>query len=344
MRRRVALALHLSALLATALPLIARAQVAGTIVDSQGRPIPRVLVELWSPQERLAAQPTTALGRFSFNADVASRATALLARRVSYAALRIPLQPPDSTLRLELLQLPLPLARTAVAATSTMCPAPDSRPARDLWELVRERYDAGAVVGRWADFLVDSRRVRAESLGVIDTMRLGIGQSGVSRRFLDGWSRHIRDSGYARPYGGMVRRFDRWEYPPLWSLLAAHFAAALFGELHTFATDTTLRGEVVLRFCPRQLSRPRIHGALVLGRDTTMVRASWRFSTAEPSEDAGGEVIFAPPDLRRSRYALLPISGFYWRKLVFDFYQEWTEYRAWHTCADEPTNPICRSR
>lgn len=94
-------------------------------------------------------------------------------------------------------------------------------------------------------------------------------------------------------------------------------------------------------FCPRDPDRPSIEGRLELDDDTLLARATWRFRTPEPVEEAGGEVFFAGPERPDFDLQLFPSTGRFWRKLVFEYYEEWMEYREWLTCARNPNPRFC---
>jgi len=329
--------------LATALavsPSAAVAQLYGQVVELSGVPVEGALVELWSGTARFAGQLTTSDGQFSFPAHVVAPATSVLVRSVGFTPSQAPLGN-EERIRIAVVPLATPISPLTVTGV-TPCPSREDPAARRLWEALRDGHAAvGPSKGYWSEMKVQAGRVAAARFGEIDTLRLEPGLIGGSRRYYEIWQRHIADSGYARPYSGLrIPRFDLWEYPALESILARHFVDSLFGALHTFAVDPRRPGSVV--FCPRDPSRPSLEGQLAIDVDTVLTAAMWRFRTPPPSEDAGGEVFFARPALADPSVPLFPAAGRFWRKLVVDYYQEWREYRQWHTCRDKPSARLCQ--
>jgi hypothetical protein len=88
-----------------------------------------------------------------------------------------------------------------------------------------------------------------------------------------------------------------------------------------------------LKFCSRRGRQPYIDGVLYLAPDSSFARASWRFVVPRSTEQAGGEVVFAPVPPGANGVPLLPISGLYWRRRVAGFYTEWMAFRQWSRCA-----------
>ncbi len=80
-------------LLLAFLPVAARAQVVGVVLDSGGRPIAAAAVELWAGDRRVAVHAAGEDGRFAFGAEEADQATGLLARHPGYRPLSVRLGP-----------------------------------------------------------------------------------------------------------------------------------------------------------------------------------------------------------------------------------------------------------
>jgi hypothetical protein len=182
--------------------------------------------------------------------------------------------------------------------------------------------------------------VGKEELGVVDTSRSTEGDVAVGGDYFDVQSRRVLGNGYAVPFRGLRQpRFDLYEYPWLDSFFAGHFLDSVFATLHTFGFES--HHPLVLRFCPQDRARPSIQGTLEFDADSALARVTWVFLTDDPVEHAGGEVLFSRPDTNDPSRTIYPVIGLFWRKLVFDYYQEWMEFLEWHTCQREPDPHHC---
>jgi hypothetical protein len=317
------------------------AQAAGQVVDATGQPIESALVELWSPTKRLAGTLTDANGRFSFSSAHSSGTTAILVRRIGFSPQRVRWVPDLKSLVIQMLPFPVRLA-PVVGAQQRLCPNEEHPEARLLWSSVMTRYRRTAGTSYWADVSLLFSRVRTSDLGAVDSTLIDRGLVGYGRRYHEMQTQLIWDSGYAVPMQGLKeRRFDLWRYPLLHAFLADHFVDAVFGDFHVLSVAGQVDGVTTLVFCPIDRERPEIEGTLTIADDSTLAAASWRFLTPEPHEEAGGQVAYAARAGPNGQTPLFPMSGLYWRKLVFDYYQEWMEYREWHNCADEPNDRLC---
>jgi len=174
--------------------------------------------------------------------------------------------------------------------------------------------------------------VPANELGVVDTAGLIWGQRGAIGTIRSEWRTWIGEHGYARPptsfseYGS-----GDWEYPPLESVYAQHFVDSLFGRLSNFTIARADEDGWELHSCSRREDRPSISGTLAIGRDTTLVSATWTFRTVKPVEHAGGEALFAPAAVPDSAAFLLPTYGLFWQEGVRpnEFHEVWQEFRDW---------------
>lgn len=309
----------------------AQAQVSGRVQDLSGTPVHAALVELWNAARRLAVTGTGTQGDFSFPNANADSAELLLIRRIGYQPLRLPLGAARTSLVATLLPLPINLAPIAAAPDWRPCPNRDDPRARKLWISVRDRYRRPGPE-YWAEGWIAQQRVSAQALGAPDSLMLRMSQVVARDPYFALSTARIRDSGYAVPARGLREaRFDWWEYPFLESLLAAHFVDSLFARLHTlsFANEQT---QYTIAFCSNRSRLPHIEGVLELDTDTSLARVTWRFVTQPHSEAAGGEVWFARSRTTDAPQPLFPITGLFWRKLTFDYFQEWREYREWHEC------------
>ncbi len=309
------------------LPNIALAQVRGTVRDEAGQPVDGAVVELLSAGARLAITTSDSSGSFGFLP--APGAVALVVRRIGFQPARLVLASAPRPLVVIMRRRPVTVAGIAVSAPLGRCVDRDRPDARRLWQAAAARYAKGALMlslmGEGKEFGGD---VPAESLGVFDTTRAA--------------PYHIAGSGfrpmpynlgrfYAMPPAMGVRRSYEWDYPWLESLQAWHFSDDLFADLNRMELAPRELGDNVIAFCSQHDDRPYIQGLLWIGPDTTFLKAQWRFVTHDPSEDAGGEVVFMPP---AAGQPLLAASGQYWRQKSTGFYQEWTEFVQWFECRD----------
>lgn len=320
-------------LLLVLLPTLGQAQIRGTVRDETGRPVAEAFVELLSAGARLAVTETDGAGGFAFAPHPA--AAALVVRHVGYLPARVTLAPGAGPLAITLRRRELPVAGVTVAAPGG-CVERDHEDARRLWRRALQHYGNGALMpGLAADMLRGSASVPRDSFGVMDSTR-------ATRDMVAGTPRRPLpvnvDRFYAQPPLLGTQRSFMWDYPWLESIQAWHFADPLFGELNRLELAPPEVGDLVILFCSSRGARPYVVGRLYLGADTTMLKAEWRFVTARPPEQAGGEVVFMPPV---PGAPLLAASGQFWRAKASGFYQEWSNYLQWYAC--EGFNTRCRA-
>jgi hypothetical protein len=315
------------------------AQVRGHVIDPAAAPLAGALVEIWSPTTRLAARVSDAEGAFLFGEGVARTAVLITVRRIGYQPARVPVTP-NAVATIKLVPFPQSLATVTVTATR-LCPNVEDTAAHAVWEAMRHRYQLfRPELHVWSPTRMIFARVQPPDLGAIDTTQAVEGEVAAGGNYFDAASRQVVATGYATAYQGLrQQRFENWEYPRLESFFAGHFMDSLFGEQHQFSVAS--RAPLVLVFCPRSTKRPSIQGRLEIEADTSLGKATWVFQTPEPREEAGGEVIFGRPATDAVRPILLPLIGLYWRKLIFDYYQEWMQFEGWRFCRDDP-DPRCR--
>jgi hypothetical protein len=318
----------------------ATAQIQGRVLDPANTPLPGALVEIWSPTTRLAGAVTNERGQFLFSQGLALTAVIITVRRIGYQPARVPL-PAAGVMTVTMAPFAQTLASVGVNA-APLCPNSDDKAGRAVWEVMRQRFRPFRPdLGVWSTMRIVAGRVPPQGLGAIDTAQATDGELVAGGAYFDEHTRRVATRGYGIPYQGLHQdRFDLWEYPRLESFFAGHFVDTVFGHLHRFSLES--RSPLVLVFCPRSSKHPSIQGRLELDADTSLGRATWVFRTPEPREDAGGEVIFSRPARGAARAILLPAVALVWRKLVYDYYQEWTQFEAWHTCADNPDPRFCR--
>jgi hypothetical protein len=312
------------------LPALLAAQVTGVVHDPSSIAIAEVLVELWSPTERLAVTTTSPTGRFSFALD--SAATGLWIRRVGYRAKQFSLGGITSDVAVVLTPLPLELADLSKRAVA-LCPHKEEPAARAVMARLIEHYSQRLdSLGVFTWFWYSSGRVSSPGMESFDTARMGYGQTGASgsgNRFL---ARQLDADGYAvRSSGDMMGDFDLWQYARLHFSAARHFATPLFLQRHRFFVVDGNAAVQQVGFCPADRKQPEIEGILEVADGSAIVRATWRFVTPRPLEEAGGEATIAPPPTESgARPLLLPVTGLYWRKLWNNhFHQSAYLFDAW---------------
>ncbi len=297
----------------------ARAQVGGRVQDPEGRPLPAVPVELWRGDRRVAVQPSAADGSFRFGPEEAAGAVRLSARMLGYSPAQREVSAPASDVVLELASVVVELEGLTVAAAPQLrCPRREDREARILWASVRTRYDhARDTLG----ISFYARRYDStgplDDVGLVDESRLVRSWYGVPGR---GRTRSsYRTSPY--PYGfPILSSFDPayagWRYRDLHATDVGHFLEEEFGARHTFTVLARRSDAVVVGFCPAQGSwkGPSIEGMLTIGRDTSLVKAEWKFRVPRAAEEAGGEVVFVPRG--RDPIPLLPAQTVFWRRII----------------------------
>ena len=302
------------------------------MVDSNQSPLEGALVEMWSADGRIEGQLTDSSGTFAFDESVSENATSLLVRRVGFRAKQIWFYGAGEFL-ITLAPFVTYLETISVTGDEATCPNRNDGRARRVWEAIRNRYEDDFPVGtyRYAKAYTFIGRVSVGQLGYLDTLRLTPGFFGSSRERVQTRTQQIAEEGYAVPStNGRRDWFDPWEYVDLDGILAPHFVDPLFGDLHKFTFDPDREG--IIFFCPKNRRRPSIEGELEFNTDSLLVRATWRFRTREPIEEAGGEVFFARPSDTTSLIRPVPVVGFYWRKLLRGYFQAWREFRTWETC------------
>lgn len=288
---------------------------------------------MWGPSERLAGTTTDSTGHFVLTITHIGADVAILARAIGFSPVRLRLVGPSDSVAIRLTRLVTTLPDIPVAGPAALCPNKDSRLARMIWRAAAGHYWHGVVsldltlVGS-----VAAGMVGGELVGAPDSSKKLYGIESAPARWRHMWREIIAESGYAQPVlaNQLDPAFRAWEYAPLETSLSEHFADSAFGATHRLSVDTT-GGSLSIVFCELKRRKPDIEGSLALDRDSTIERATWRFVTPSPTEDAGGEVLFAPagPD-SAGHVLLLPAAGVYWRRVgPSSFFQRRWEYRQW---------------
>lgn len=294
-------------------PAWAAGQLAGTVTAVDGSPIPSALVELWGPEERIAATLTGSSGEFSFSDVFADRAAGMSVSVMGYRPALRPISGEQSVVNVSLEVLPISLPELAVLPAGRPCPNREDARARALWQAASARYQTRTGYrGRayWAQ--TENGSTRSADIGhapmrspryvskAFNGSRDSWGGPGSAARVFreNHLEEAVRQDGYAvrnrpsRRYLGHSDFFD-WFYPALGAQHAYHFATEVFGDLHTFSIVDEIAGSSHVAFCPTY-GEPSIEGTMIIGGDGTFHSADWRFRTPSPDERAGGEVIFAP--------------------------------------------------
>jgi hypothetical protein len=326
-----AVALALVHLLAPA----ASAQLRGTVVDTGGRPVSGIAVEIWSPVRQLGVRVSDDGGAFRFSREEAGEVSGILARRVGWRTARLRVAPGHTlvVIRME----PQPEALEGLTVTGTRvapCHNRESPRARALWTALRDRYRGGADTSAIASYYLTVESIGpGEQVGLVDTTRATRGwlKSVEPERRL--WARIVSTKGYGFEITqSMGEAYAAWQYPPLESFYASHFVEDLFGGKHTFSVVRESAGEVVLRYCPLERSRraQRIEGTLTLAPDGALLQTTWKYLTPQPQEDAGGEMDIIPPPPSMRAALLLPATSLYWRRTTRGrYYQRWNRFSEW---------------
>lgn len=343
-------------LLACATPAVA--QVRGTVTDPHGEPLRDVSVEAWNGRVSLGAVASDSTGRFSFSLAQSASARRLILKRLGYRAVGVDLSTPDTVLQLRMEPLPVELPELRALAPGDPCPNREEPEARRLWMAAQDRYDTtSARRGMAARLLRTRETVVPDRVGLVDETR----QVPADWRHRAGWwpeahapygevNAVIARHGYAlrigpeRP-GVPGEDYFGWIYPALEAGHAHHFVSAEFAGRHSLSIASATDDGYVITFCPLEKRRPRIEGTLVIGRDTTLLSASWSFRTPKPREEAGGEVIFLPwRDSPGGPPHLLAARGAYWRRLGGRtlFYQRSEVFLGWEVAAgtEMPDLPV----
>jgi hypothetical protein len=311
------------------------AQVRGQVVDTDGRPLPGVLVELWDGGRRLAGDGSDATGRFRLPAPPAAGPRAVLARGIGLEPMRRGLGTGDSVIILVMRPHAVELAAATVVAGEILCPSRDQAEARALWTRAVAHYDVAlSAYSVYSEAQVFAAVVSPESLGVVDTSRLRETTLGGGYSALAFATRFTTAANYyaVRTGGRFPRRYDRWSYQVIESSRAWHFADAFFASMNRLALEPEPVGDTAIAFCSSEGDRPYIRGRLHLAPDLTLASAEWEFVTPSPHEEAGGRVLFAPVDPQRTGQPLVPMAGLFWRRTGRRAYEEWTEFRQWYRC------------
>lgn len=295
----------------------ARAQLTGTVVDSEGAALAGASVEAWGQSGRLATRISGSEGHFWFNADIDAQTTRVIVDLIGYrtTATRSALATRPLVIRLEV--QPVPLPELIVAATRARCPASDQDEARDLWKRAASRYADNTQDFAGNAVVLEAQGPISEDLigshEAVDLEQVGrvwrgaswppepIGRTNIDKRVeRDGYVRKSHD--------------NRWVYPNLAGLDASHFASSTFGDLHNFIIVSADSEVAVVQFCPVSDPEGTISGTLHLSPEGQLLEARWTFASADPTQEAGGEVFFSEfVETSSDELHLVSARGAFWR-------------------------------
>ena len=311
-------------------PLQLEAQITGTVRTSDAKPVVAE-VELWAPTQRVARQLVDSDGSFSFTAEEATPATAIVFSQLGYQRMLRPLEHFPGPLQIILEPLPVQMD-TITAVAARVCPSRADPRAQSVLRGLRNSYKSIAP----SDFVETAFTVASATVGVEDVGRFdergphyGIkGSLRSARPNLD----IVRD-GYARPAGTRLSSGaeDSWEYAAVGSLEADHFLTDHFANSHTLSLgETRSDGGFDIVFCPKQRKKPDIEGTLSLTQDTLLYEAHWRFRVPKNDELASGSALFAPPRKGSMTY-LFPLSSTFVRqhRMPGQYFQQLERYGIW---------------
>ena len=332
-RRRLSLLLVLSGW-----PAALASQTIVKVADATGAPIPSAHVELWSATMRVAARVTDNSGIARFTSEDRARSDAVIARRIGFRPGRLLIAGRTDTLLVRMEAFRGSLPAVTVAATRQACPNMETPEAVQRWRAAVSQYQSPSTVGRKAD--VEGRRatVSERDVGTIDA---GAPPTTGWRLYtlagMAGARSGLAQGGYVRPLTGShsYDDFGTWRYPPLHAELAGHFADPSFAEQHTMSLRPPSGQTTVIEFCVRDRTRSGLNGSLRLDASGALLDARWTYwNPVRGAEQAGGEVVFAPPS-RSGLGPLFSASGLFWRRLPSGMYlQSWQRYSEWQLLPD----------
>lgn len=337
--------LALSAALVASLANAASAQLRGVVRDTAGHPVAGATVEAWAGLRRVGSTLSAATGEFSLNHVQAGAGTGLVVRRIGFRRLAVGIPQGDGVLQLRLVPETMMLEGITATTAVRACPNRDDPAARAAWATASAKYPvfSDTVVFHSLAALRDAdvTRDEIEFVGQDGGVR---GWSAAGTRAWDLWRRQIRAGGYAvRIQRGFGTRYALWQYAPLEMVFSQHFVDPLFGELHSFSIAAAGSGQTTIRFCPHERGsrgRPELEGTLTLSSDGVLLRASWRYRTPNPAEDAGGDVDFLPLQAT-AQSLLLPERSRFWRKTTGGRYHvETAAYEEWRLFPGSDAPPV----
>lgn len=315
----------------------AAAQIRGVVVDRSERPVPDALVELWASSRHASATRTDDHGRFEIPAGPEQHQLTLTVRRLGFATQTLQLSSRDTTLRAVLEPRPVSLQPLTVETPARrLCPLREEPRAREIWTRMQSRYWQPGADSVFVFGFMELRSGTGEMDDAFDPEAGRTGAGWTTGALIVAHPELMARSGYAADAaGGVGERTAFWSYRALDDGMMQDFTGDYFGSVHNFSIISQNAGQTIVAFCPRDRLRHtgQIQGTLTLRADTTLGTARWSFRTPHPSEDAGGEASYLPPDQAFGR-ALLVRESVFWRKSGPHFYyfeaKSFSGWRRWH--------------
>jgi hypothetical protein len=277
----------------------AAGQVTFQVVDSQGRPIPAVQVDLYGTAELIGTFGSGPQGMVTLTSPRWTEVRRIHLSHVGFQTVIVQVDdiPVDGVVWLE------PEAFELEGFTvrgQDLCPVEDSEEARQLWAEVAVLYSGGtgfraksAYYSRYAQS-VPREDIHQPPTSEPSPVVFAQGGDPADGTLGD----RVQSHGYVWPplrtTDGAVTGIRQlgWSYPDFDRARAFHFATATFGERHHFAVVRESDGQSTLAFCGTG-DGPIINGLVTLVPGDSFVSAEWRFHTADPDEEAGGSVSFS---------------------------------------------------
>ena len=283
-----------AAVLAGGLSGPAAAQVSVRVMDSDGRPVQAVRVDVYGRGEIISVAATSAQGVAELSSERWPEARRLSLSHLGYQTLIVQVAdiPADGVITIEPEAIPLEAVAVEVGQ---LCPIVDQPEARRLWSQVASLYATDTGSRASLAYLSLSRGSVPEDelyrTAEIETV------SGVMSNLRTDLDAGVGREGYAWPpfwIDGPTIRANGWAYAELDKRGAHHFASRAFGALHDFAVASASDTLTTLVFCGNGTGTgATINGSISLVPGRAFLGADWRFETDEPDEGAGGSVTFA---------------------------------------------------
>ena len=306
------------------------------VADATGTPIPSANVELWSATVRVAVRVTDHAGIARFSAGDRARSEAVIARRIGFRPGHLSISGSDTmVVRMEAFQGSLP--SVTVVAARRACPRAEDPEAVHRWRMSAAQYQSPSTTGRKADVEWRRATITEGDVGTIDLGSPSTGWRFYTHAGMIGARNGLAKGGYVRPLSGShsYDDFGTWRYPALHAELAGHFADPSFADQHTMSMGPSGGQTTLVEFCARDRNRSGLDGSLRIDASGALLDARWTYwNPVRGSEQAGGEVAFAPPS-RPGMGPLFSASGLFWRRLPSGMYlQSWQRYSEWELLPD----------
>ena len=295
------------------------AQVRGTVVDEQHRPLADAVVDLWSGTARLSREVTGADGTFRF--DHVDGAERLLVRRIGSLATTVVLLPGRSTQEVVLVAAPVTVE--PIDVDGGKCDRRTARAAEALWRRTADRYRPPDDSTRFGTVL----KVSQERLPFTQVGRPLLDSTGYGVTRLAGYMWEPRMSAGFRTSAPFRVRDplnvgDLLGLGPTWH---AFWVAPEFIR----AMDLSLVDDQTIRFCPKDRKHPALRGEMKVGEDGGILWVRWRHTMPTFDPEAGGTVQFIAP-AADSSWPLMPSEQTIWQSLTSgNASQGTTEYKLW---------------